>query len=134
NGLGIFAHDGGNGVVRATAYEKFTTDGNGAGANTRLLQVGDQFTMSLHCNNVSFSANTGIYFNDSINFAEGQFANTNRLSLTLHTDGKWYLNQNGVDTYVNVPVGTDPTLLLTITSSNTFNFTVKTGATTVFTS
>jgi fibronectin-binding autotransporter adhesin len=127
-GVGLYAHDISGQLVRQVGFERFTTDGSGQSTAARNLQVGDQFQISMKMPNATFASTPGIYFNDSTDYSSHDKYNTgNRFSITLGSDGKWYLNQNGTSTYVNVNAGTDVTVQVTITSSNTFNVNINNG-------
>ncbi|HJT81487.1 MAG TPA: autotransporter-associated beta strand repeat-containing protein [Chthoniobacterales bacterium] len=128
NALGIFAHDvaGGGNTVRRSVFQTLTTTGSGTTGTARPLQIGDEFTVSLHLNTVSFSDVPGIYFNDNTTYTNSASYNTNnRLSITLDDDGNWYLNNAGTRIDTGVDVGTDIQIKVTVTSSNTFNLTVN---------
>ncbi|MBU6159326.1 MAG: autotransporter-associated beta strand repeat-containing protein, partial [Bacteroidetes bacterium] len=117
-----------NNTPGAAAFQTFTTTGNGTSGTARTLRVGDRFTITVYtASNPSAGGRIGISFRNTTSVTDF-FSSTDANTVArfqLDNTGGWKI-YNGGTTAENTGAtsGSDRTLSIEITSSNTFNATI----------
>ncbi|MFZ4059128.1 MAG: beta strand repeat-containing protein, partial [Ferruginibacter sp.] len=112
----------------AAAFETFNTTGNGISGSARTLKVGDRFTITVYTgSNPSSGGRIGISFRNTTsvtNFFSSTDGNT-IARFQIDNTGGWKI-YSGSTTVENTGAtsGSDRTLTIEVTSSNTFNATI----------
>ncbi|MEN9964856.1 MAG: hypothetical protein RL582_1951, partial [Bacteroidota bacterium] len=112
----------------AAAFQTFSTTGNGVTGTARTMRVGDRFTISVFSgSNPSAGGRIGISFRNTTavtNFFSSTDANV-MARFQIENTGGWKI-YNGGTTRENTSAtsGSDRTLTIEVTSSNTFNATI----------
>ncbi len=137
--LGVFANGSGPSYVGdpgVAAFRTFTVDGNNSAATARVMQLGDEFTITGFVGNSSsfFAGGTaGVSFNASTNNAQFSDYETNhRIQLQINQNGNWFIDgttstANGFST-----PGSDATITFKLNTPNRATVTLSgtNGATT----
>jgi autotransporter-associated beta strand protein len=112
----------------AAAFQTFTTTGNGNTGTARTLRPGDRFTITVYTgSNPSGGGRIGISFRNTTtvsNFFSSTDANT-VARFQIENTGGWKIYHGAGNTEnTGATSGSDRTLSIEITSSNTFNATI----------